>query len=203
MKNPFLPPLFYEIRSAPRSALSFFLVCIFVWLTLFCSFPSRSLFPSFFVNKQGKSKEDPPMIVDVWASNLKEELNRIMEIVDDYNFVSMDTEFPGIVARPLGTFKNSHDYHYQTLKCNVDILKIIQLGLTFCDAQGKFAPGTCTWQFHFKFNLRLVREAFSLVLLLPSLVSSLRVSFTHSFSFSFSPFLCTVRISTPKIPSNF
>ena len=57
-----------------------------------------------------------------------------------------DTEFPGVVARPGGTFKTSPDYAYQTLKCNVDMLKIIQLGLCFCDAQGNIHPGTCTWQ---------------------------------------------------------
>jgi CCR4-NOT transcription complex subunit 7/8 len=76
-----------------------------------------------------------------------------MDIVDDYPYIAMDTEFPGVVARPIGSFKNSHDYHYQTLKCNVDLLKIIQLGLSFCDEEGNLLPGTCTWQFNFKFNL--------------------------------------------------
>ena len=28
-----------------------------------------------------------------------------------------DTEFPGVVARPVGNFKNSGEYHYQTLRC--------------------------------------------------------------------------------------
>ncbi len=28
----------------------------------------------------------------------------------------MDTEFPGVVARPVGSFKNSGEYHYQTLR---------------------------------------------------------------------------------------
>lgn len=93
------------------------------------------------------------MFVDVWAHNLHSELARIMEIVDDYPYIAMDTEFPGVVARPIGSFKNSHDYHYQTLKCNVDLLKIIQLGLSFCDEEGNLLPGTCTWQFNFKFNL--------------------------------------------------
>ena len=64
-----------------------------------------------------------------------------------------DTEFPGVVARPVGTFRNTSDYQYQTLKLNCDMLKIIQLGLTFSDAQGVLAPGCATWQFHFKFDL--------------------------------------------------
>lgn len=97
--------------------------------------------------------DEDSMIVNVWAKNLHEEFEKIMEIVDDYPYIAMDTEFPGVVARPIGCFKNSHDYHYQTLKCNVDLLKIIQLGLCFCDEDGNLLPGTCTWQFNFKFNL--------------------------------------------------
>lgn len=97
--------------------------------------------------------DESHMIIDVWASNLREEFDRIMDIVDIYPYIAMDTEFPGIVARPIGCFKNSHDYHYQTLKCNVDLLKIIQLGLAFCDEEGQIMPGTCVWQFNFKFNL--------------------------------------------------
>lgn len=93
------------------------------------------------------------MFVDVWAHNLHEELEKIIDIVDDYPYIAMDTEFPGVVARPIGCFKNSHDYHYQTLKCNVDLLKIIQLGVTFCDERGNLLPNVCTWQFNFKFNL--------------------------------------------------
>ena len=88
---------------------------------------------------------DERLIVNVWASNLQEELAKIAAIVDDYPYIAMDTEFPGVVARPTA-FKTSADYAYQTLKCNVDILKIIQLGLCFCDAKGNIHPGTCTWQ---------------------------------------------------------
>jgi CCR4-NOT transcription complex subunit 7/8 len=80
-------------------------------------------------------------------------MKRIRDIVDNYPCIAMDTEFPGVVARPVGTFKNSADYQYQTLKCNVDLLKLIQLGLCFCDTQGKPVAGTCTWQFNFKFSL--------------------------------------------------
>lgn len=66
--------------------------------------------------------------------------------------LEQDTEFPGIVARPMGTFKNKADYHYQTLRCNVDMLKIIQLGITLADEEGNM-PEVCTWQFNFKFSL--------------------------------------------------
>jgi CCR4-NOT transcription complex subunit 7/8 len=65
----------------------------------------------------------------------------------------MDTEFPGIVARPLGNFRTQSEFVYQTLRCNVDLLKIIQLGITLADEHGTLPPDVCTWQFNFKFNL--------------------------------------------------
>ena len=65
----------------------------------------------------------------------------------------MDTEFPGVVARPMGVFKSSTDYYYHLLKCNVDLLKIIQLGVTFMDGKGNLPEGITTWQFNFRFNL--------------------------------------------------
>ena len=55
----------------------------------------------------------------------------------EYPYVAMDTEFPGVVARPIGDFKSSSDYQYQLLRCNVDLLKIIQLGLTFFNKDGE------------------------------------------------------------------
>eukprot|EP00743_Colponemidia_sp_Colp-15_P002445 GILK01002650.1.p1 GENE.GILK01002650.1~~GILK01002650.1.p1 ORF type:complete len:322 (+),score=14.98 GILK01002650.1:43-966(+) len=97
------------------------------------------------------SEED--RIRDVWKSNLDEEMAIIRKLIQKYNYVAMDTEFPGVVARPVGTFKTQTDYHYQTVRCNVDLLKIIQLGLTFSDGEGNLAPGICTYQFNFKFNL--------------------------------------------------
>jgi len=115
--------------------------------------PSLSRLKAKDAKQMANKKYSDKMIVDVWAKNLHEEIAKIQEIVDDYPYVAMDTEFPGVVARPIGCFKNSHDYHYQTLKCNVDLLKIIQLGITFCDNEGYVYPGACTWQFNFKFNL--------------------------------------------------
>merc|ERR1712216_21595 len=92
-------------------------------------------------------------IKDVWADNLDQELEVIRALVENFPYVSMDTEFPGVVARPVGTFRNVTDYNYQTMRCNVDLLKIIQLGLTFSDANGLYPPECCTWQFNFKMSL--------------------------------------------------
>jgi CCR4-NOT transcription complex subunit 7/8 len=53
----------------------------------------------------------------------------------------------------MGSFSSASDYHYQTLRSNVDVLKIIQLGITFADENGELADGCPTWQFNFRFSL--------------------------------------------------
>ena len=123
--------------------------------------------------------EKTSYIRDVWHDNLETEMANIREMIVSYPVISMvrrvqppppplwhvhaasppmcaalqDTEFPGVVAKPIGSFKSSSDFHYQTLRCNVDLLKIIQLGLTFSTDEGELAPGVCTYQFNFKFSL--------------------------------------------------
>jgi len=53
----------------------------------------------------------------VWQGNLEAEMAIIRRIVDEYPYVAMDTEFPGVVARPVGKFQSSGEYHYQMLRC--------------------------------------------------------------------------------------
>ncbi|KAG9137343.1 hypothetical protein Leryth_027023 [Lithospermum erythrorhizon] len=102
-------------------------------------------------------KSESIHIREVWSDNLEQEFELIRDIVDDYPYIAMDTEFPGIVLRPVGNFKSSTDYHYKTLKDNVDMLKLIQLGLTFSDENGNMptcgSDKHCIWQFNFcEFN---------------------------------------------------
>ena len=92
-------------------------------------------------------------IREVWASNLEDEFKIIRLVVQHYPYIAMDTEFPGVVCRPIGQFVSNTDYVYQIMRCNIQLLKIIQLGLTFMDANGKTPSGVSTWQFNFKFNL--------------------------------------------------
>lgn len=40
----------------------------------------------------------------------------LIKVVKTYHWVAMDTEFPGVVARPVGEFRSTADYQYQLLR---------------------------------------------------------------------------------------
>lgn len=91
-------------------------------------------------------------IVDVWKDGLHSEFDKIKELVKKYNYIGMDTEFPGVVAKPIGNFISQSNFAYQQVRCNADLLKIIQLGITLSDKDGNM-PSSCTWQFNFSFDV--------------------------------------------------
>lgn len=95
----------------------------------------------------------PSTIKNVWRDNLEEEMAIIRQLIKRYNYVAMDTEFPGVVAKPLGSFKSQASFAYQQLRCNVDILNIIQLGISISDEHGNRPDPVHTWQFNFTFDL--------------------------------------------------
>jgi CCR4-NOT transcription complex subunit 7/8 len=112
-------------------------------------------------------------IREVWAGNLEQEMATLRDLVDQYPYIGLvssirymyvtpantfwqKTEFPGIVARPIGNFKNQNEFQYQTMRCNVELLKVIQIGITLSDADGNLPPEPCTWQFNFRFDLECV-----------------------------------------------
>lgn len=133
-------------------------------------------------------------IREVWRHNLDSEMHMLRQLIQKYPYVSMDAEFPGIVARPIGSFAGSKaEYHYQTLRCNVDILKPIQVGITLWTEEGELPPPQdtsllnnsnpkmqgygnmllnqnipCTWVFNFQFNLEEDMYAESSIELLKS-----------------------------------
>jgi len=110
--------------------------------------PNSNTIPKFKFEHKGETLE----IRNVWAENVEEEMRYIREVVEKYPYVAMDTEFPGVVAKPV-TESYTSDYHYKSLKVNVDLLKIIQLGLSFADEEGNLCKDCPCWQFNFKFNL--------------------------------------------------
>jgi CCR4-NOT transcription complex subunit 7/8 len=99
--------------------------------------------------KKEKSKSNES-IREVYVDNFIEEMKNISTLIDKYNYVAMDTEFPGIVYQ---FQQNTRDAYYRTVKQNVDKLKLIQLGITLSDEEGNYPPDVSTWQFNFKFDL--------------------------------------------------
>ena len=93
-------------------------------------------------------------IKEVYASNFKSELKKIKSIIKEgkYTFIGMDTEFPGIIYN-LNNIDN--DFYYKTMKLNIELSKLIQLGITLTDENGEFPEKFSyhTWQFNFKFDL--------------------------------------------------
>eukprot|EP00033_Pygsuia_biforma_P001011 GCRY01001156.1.p1 GENE.GCRY01001156.1~~GCRY01001156.1.p1 ORF type:complete len:385 (+),score=64.90 GCRY01001156.1:268-1422(+) len=93
------------------------------------------------------------IIREVWASNLEDEMAIIRDVVQRYPYVSMDTEYPGVIARVVGNFQRLSDLTYQSLRVNVDMTNLIQLGLTFTNEKGEMPKEKFCWQFNFKFDL--------------------------------------------------
>ncbi|OLL26934.1 Poly(A) ribonuclease pop2 [Neolecta irregularis DAH-3] len=93
-----------------------------------------------------------PVVREVWSQNLETELATIRNLIDWFPVVFLSMEHPGVVARPIGAFKSTLEYHYQTVRVNADILRIVRLGLTFSDQDGNVPQDCSTWQFNFKFS---------------------------------------------------
>ncbi|MBA0803875.1 hypothetical protein Gohar_014040 [Gossypium harknessii] len=73
----------------------------------------------------------------VFAEDLDNELLMIKEAIFKHPFVSIDTEFLGTIIKPSKQVIHEGNpiinYHY--MKLNVDVLQIIQLGLSLSDAR--------------------------------------------------------------------
>ena len=104
-------------------------------------------------------------IIEVYKNNFMQEMKNLISLLDKYNYIGMDTEFPGIVYS-VPSFTD--DFYYKTLKLNVDSLKLIQLGITLSNSKGEYPEPYHTWQFNFEFDYRKDKSSQSSMNLLMS-----------------------------------
>ncbi len=97
-----------------------------------------------------KSIEKDQIIREVYIDNFTEEIKILSTFLEKYNYIAMDTEFPGFVYQ---SSVNTKESYYRTIKTNVDKLKLIQVGITIRDSNGNSPPCAATWQFNLKFDL--------------------------------------------------
>ncbi|XVE49060.1 hypothetical protein DITRI_Ditri01bG0052000 [Diplodiscus trichospermus] len=113
------------------------------------------------------------IVRQVFAKNLDREFGMIKSVIDRYSFISMDTEFPGMIFKQdqrIFQLRNPV-INYQYMKSNIDSLKIIQLGLALSDSEGNLpdfdTPFCYVWEFNFKdFDIdkdRFVAESIDLL----------------------------------------
>ncbi|KAL0239110.1 hypothetical protein PCE1_004801 [Barthelona sp. PCE] len=103
------------------------------------------------------TKIEGHVIQDIWMDNVEFAMKEICFRVQQYPYIGIDTEFPGLVypkAADLAKYKDQQLSPYARLRMNVDRTRIIQLGLTLSDEHGNL-PHTPphTWQINFVFNI--------------------------------------------------
>ena len=113
--------------------------------------------------KQTESKASN--IVEVYEDNFLQEMKNLTSLIKEYNYIGMDTEFPGIVY---SISDLTDDFYYKSLKLNVDSLKLIQLGITLSNEKGEYPKPYRTWQFNFEFDYTKDKSSQSSMLLLIS-----------------------------------
>lgn len=102
------------------------------------------------------SLQQVPVIKDVWKFNAEFEFSNLRSFACDKTsdvYILIHQEIPGIVSRPVGTFKSSSDYHYQTLRTNADLLNIIQLSLCCVKIRDGEVSNSIIWQFNFAYDI--------------------------------------------------
>ncbi|KAK9140657.1 hypothetical protein Scep_010338 [Stephania cephalantha] len=103
--------------------------------------------------------EKPIVVRKIWAHNASEEFSWIRVAITTLQcrWITIDTEFPGVIYRPTAEAIRSNDAveeRYNVVKKNVDELKLIQLGFTLSDSHGHL-PDFATefryvWEVNFK-----------------------------------------------------
>ncbi|TKW23796.1 hypothetical protein SEVIR_3G010300v4 [Setaria viridis] len=131
--------------------------------------PSEELAAGGWREKQHHQHQHQQLeIRQVWADNVDREFKLIRAAIEHFPYVSMDTEFPGVIHRP-----SKHPAamtpaeRYALIKSNVDALHLIQVGLTF--AASPTSPPALAFEVNLReFDPRVHRHAPDSVQLLAS-----------------------------------
>ena len=112
------------------------------------------------------NSEENCLITEVHKQNFIKEMKQINQVIaEGYTLIALDTEFPGLIYFP--KFENKFEnffsecihqnselirkYNYNTIKLNVDYLKLIQIGISLYNPKTEQKK---TWQFNLDFNLQ-------------------------------------------------
>ncbi|KAG2404852.1 CCR4-associated factor 1-like protein [Vigna angularis] len=94
----------------------------------------------------------PVMTRSVWSYNLETEFELIHKMIRFFSFISMDTEFPGVIFQSDSILRQPQN-NYTVMKANVDNMHLLQVGLTLSDCHGNLPTfGTSNrfiWEFNF------------------------------------------------------
>lgn len=104
-----------------------------------------------FMSSMAKRLRDVRKVREVWAWNYAEELEVLLAALSSCGhgaLVALDTEFPGFLREH--PFIAARNEQYQALRCSVDLLQPIQLGLALADVDGQIHG---IWNFNFRFNM--------------------------------------------------
>ncbi|ESN99660.1 hypothetical protein HELRODRAFT_113741 [Helobdella robusta] len=108
---------------------------------------------------ESNSTAEVGSILNVWQSNLDQAFVTIRQVVRDFPYVALDTEFPGVVLPNAIDYWRPGYFKFSEIVENVNVLNIIQLGLAFFDENGNSSNPISAWQFNFQFDLSVNRFA--------------------------------------------
>ncbi|KAK9138027.1 hypothetical protein Sjap_008621 [Stephania japonica] len=103
--------------------------------------------------------EKPIVVRKIWAHNAHEEFLLVGVAVSALGcrWITIDTEFPGVIYRPSAEAIRSEDAveeRYKVLKKNVDELKLIQLGFTLSDSHGNLPDFATEYRYVWEVNFK-------------------------------------------------
>ena len=86
--------------------------------------PHHRVVPDLAAVSQTTVMPNPTTCIrEVWQGNLYQEMAQISQIVERYRFISVDTEFPGVVVTPLQSCNRNEtsSYQWKTIRSNVNM----------------------------------------------------------------------------------